>query len=457
MVQLLLYFWSTAFLANIVRGVDTSSLRKLLSPESYISNRTTAPRWSDYKAPQPAVVIHPASESDVQITVKWAVERKIPFLAQSGGNGWATTFTLKKDGVIIDLDLLRAISFSASKKLVTVGGGALVSDVAAAGSQNSALVTTGTCDCVSTLGALLGGGIGYLTGEYGLGVDNVVSMNVVLADGTLKTVTAESSSDLFWALRGAAPNFGIVTSAVLVAHPVNSSNPSTAWEGALIYTPAQLDPVLDAIANLTLASQMALSMTWVLSDSGTPTIIVNVFYHSLEAAGRAAFNSLLAISPVSDRTAITPYAEWNAGATTACMSRLDPASWHAVYNVWAGLVKQAGVEHSSVLLNAYPMGKARKLPLSSSAYPFRDTISYFASITVLYTDPAFDGAALTYGRRARVLWQGGDGLAQDSTYINNAFGDEPLETIYGASLSRLQTLKRQNDPQHRFNQWFPLL
>ncbi|KAI2614857.1 hypothetical protein GGR54DRAFT_615130 [Hypoxylon sp. NC1633] len=316
--------------------------------------------------------------------------------------------------------------FSADKKLVTISGGTLISDVTAAASQNDVLVTTGTCDCVGLLGALLGGGIGHLTGERGLGVDNVVSMNVVLADGTAETVTAKSP-DLYWALRGAAPNFGIVTSAVLRAYPTDSSNPSTAWAGALIFTAEQLDRVLSAIAELTLTSHMALTMTWVLGNNSTPTIIVSVFYHGAEEAGRDAFASLLAIGPVSDGTAITPYKEWNAGSTNACikggrkptwgvsMSRLDPASWLAVYDIWRELVQQPGAERSSVLLNVYPMDKARESPVSSSAYPFRDTVTHFASLTALYTDPTFDDIASSYGTKARAIWRKQDGLAHDST------------------------------------------
>ncbi|KAI0893448.1 hypothetical protein F4806DRAFT_475778 [Annulohypoxylon nitens] len=454
--------------ANGASNIDTSSLKKLLSSNSYIGDSTTAPRWSDYMDPQPGTVVHPALEKDVQITVNWAIENEVPFLVQNGGNGWATTFTIGNSGIAIDLDLLRDVVFSDDKNFVTVGGGALVSNVTTAGAQNGALVATGTCDCVGFLGAVLGGGIGYLTGEYGLGVDNIVSMNVVLADGSAKVVTPKSSPDLFWALRGAGPNFGIVTSAVVKVYPVDNNNPSTAWAGALIYTPTQLDSVLGAIANLTMESHMSLAMTWALSNTSQPSIVVSVFYHGTEDAGRTAFASLFSIGPVSDGTAVTSYETWNVGTTTACikggrkptwavgMSRLDPTSWHAVYDVWAELAGQPGFEHSSVLVNINAMEKARELPAFSSAFPFRQTVNLFASITASYTDPSLDATALSYGQKSREIWQGGDGLAQHSTYINNAFGDESLETVYGVSLCKLKELKGKYDPQGQFNQWFPI-
>ncbi|KAI1207302.1 uncharacterized protein F4807DRAFT_452905 [Annulohypoxylon truncatum] len=372
-----------------ISSIGTGSLQQLLSPDSYIGNSAAAPRWSNCKEPQPGAVVHPASEKDVQVTVKWAVDNNIPFFVQNGGNGWATTFTIDDNGIAVDIDLLRDVTFSGDKNLFIVGG------------------------------------IGSLTGEYGLRVDNIMSMNVVLADGSSEVITLESSPDLFWALRGAGPNFGVVTLAVLKAHPVNSNKSSTAWTGALIYTPTQLDSGLGAIASLTIEATNVTLHDLDLGNTGQPSIVVSVFYHGTEDAGRAALASLLSVGPVSDGIATSSYETWNVGSICAKggrkptwavgMSRLDPTSWHAVYDVWKELVGQAGFEHSSVLLNINAMEKARELPVSSSVFPFRQTVSLFASITALHTDPALDATALSYGQKARELWQSADGLAQHST------------------------------------------
>ncbi|KAF2787645.1 FAD binding domain-containing protein [Melanomma pulvis-pyrius CBS 109.77] len=454
-------------------AVDLSSLRPLLSPGARIDENvtTTLPlRLSEYKAPQPGGIVHPATEKDVQTTVQWAIAYSVPFLVQNGGNGWATTFKLNHQGILIQLDQMRAIAFNVAGTEVTVSGGALVSDVVTAASARGSLVTTGTCNCVGQLGAILGGGFNNLVGQYGLGIDNLLALNVVTPDGLAITIkkpkTASAPSDLWWAMRGAGPNFGVVTSAVMKAYPVGNVARLSAWTGPLVFRPDQLEAVISALRNLSLTPLMAVAVT--IINAPQPSIFATLFYHGSADAGRAAFKVLFDIKPVSDFTAVTPYTDWNAGSDTACikggrrptwavgLASLDPLTWRKTYTVWAELSQQPGAERSSILLNVLPLDKVRSVPDAASAYPFRNTVKFFASLTASYSDPAFDATAVSYGQKARAIWQATDGLAQHSTYINNAFGDENLKTIYGDSLPRLRLLKQKIDPHRRFNEWFPL-
>ncbi|KAF2871080.1 hypothetical protein BDV95DRAFT_521567 [Massariosphaeria phaeospora] len=445
---------------------DTSSLLPLLSPGSTIDSSPAQPlRWSEYAAPQPGSVVHPATPEDVQAIVKWANERHIPFLAQSGGNGWATTFKLQHDGIIIHLDLLRSVTFNPAGTEATIGGGALISDVVAAAAAKQSLTLTGICNCVGALGALLGGGFSNLMGQYGLAIDDLLSLAVVKADGRAVTVTP-ADPDLWWAMRGAGPNFGIVTSAVLRAHPVAEKSDLTAWTGPLTFDPAKLEAVVDAIQNLELSPEMSLSLHFI--NAGRPVVLTTLFYHGSAAAGRAAFAPLFDIGPLAEQLAELPYESWNNGSNIACMkggrrpvwaaglAHLDAAAWRNVYDIWAELIAQPGAERSSMLCNIQPTAKARALPDASSAYPFRSTVRFHAGLTVAYRDAAFDATAQRYGEKVRAMWQATDGLARRSTYINNAHGDETLETVYGDSLERLRTIKREHDPEGRFNEWFPL-
>ena len=316
--------------------------------------------------------------------------------------------------------------FSSTKNQATLQGGALISDVVSAAAANGVLVPTGTCNCVGTLGAILGGGLGNLIGLYGLGVDNLQALNVVTSDGKAITVTPKDV-DLWWAMRGAGPNFGIVTSAVMNAYPV-SADGLQAWLGPLIFTPDQLERVVQAINDLNLQPEMALSMTWV-NSGGTPTIIVSVFYYGTADAGKAAFASLYAIGPVADRTAVTPYTSWNNAAETACtkggrkpnfgvgLARMDANTWRAVFNKYAEFIQLPGAGNSTVLLNAYPMAEVRRRSGSDSSYPFRDTVKFFAVFSALYTDRSFDAMAVQYGSQVRDMWRNTDGLGQDSTCV----------------------------------------
>lgn len=415
-----------------VSGLSTASLQQRLSPESTITDPAQPLRWSAYKAPQPGRVVHPATVLDVSETVQWANENNVPFLLQNGGNGWANTFSLDSQGILIQLDKLRSITFNQNGTQATIGGGALIGDVVPVAAAKSSLVLTGTCNCVGALGAILGGGYSNLGGQFGMGVDDVLSLEVVKANGQIVTLSSTSLSngsdkDLFWAMRGAGPNFGIVTSAVLRTHPVPKERLS-AWTGPLTFGPSQLEAVISTIQSIKFAPNMALSFNFL--NLGTPTILVTPFFHGSTQAGRVAFKKLLDIGPLSDSTGDVSYENWNAGSDTACikggrrptigvgLAKMDPVSWRAVFDVWAELIQQPGFERSSVLLNAVPMDKARTVPDSSSAFPFRN-VNFHATMTAAYTDAASDTSALTYLKKARTVWQANDGLKTHSTYVTS--------------------------------------
>src|SRR3954468_8264350 len=108
--------------------------------------------------------------------VRYCNQEDITFLAQNGGNAWATTFDIGPNDVVINLGGLKEISFSADKTQVTFQGGTSISELVEAANQNGVHVPTGNCDCVGALGAILGGGYGRLMGLYGFGVDNLLSV-----------------------------------------------------------------------------------------------------------------------------------------------------------------------------------------------------------------------------------------------------------------------------------------
>ncbi|KAL8748127.1 MAG: hypothetical protein Q9190_000089 [Brigantiaea leucoxantha] len=448
---------------------DVNTLAARLSPDARISAPNTAPRWSQYYAPMPGFIVDVATENDVLITVQYCVSQNLSFLAQNGGNGWATTLHgLKKNGILINLAGIRAVTFSSNNTQIRLQGGALVSDVVAAGATANALVVTGICNCIGALGAVLGGGIGNLMGQYGLGVDNLISLNVITPSGKAMVVSPETPS-LWFAMRGAGPNFGIVTSAVMKSYPMGSKG-LNAWLGPLIFTEKQLEPLIKAIGQLIMQPKMALELVFANSgnSSAPPNIILSIFYHGTEVEGRSAFALFYAVGPIADRTATTSYTNWNSGGDMACvkggrkpnfgvgLALMDPPTWRAIYNALSTLIQQPGAENSSVLMNSYPLEKAKSYPRASSAYPFRSNLKYNAVFTPVYAEPSFDKTAESFGFRVRNLWRSTSGLPLNATYINNAYGDESLRTVYGQNLQALKSIKTQVDPAKRFNFWFPL-
>ncbi|KAL4742414.1 hypothetical protein BDV11DRAFT_202713 [Aspergillus similis] len=409
-------------------------------------------RWSAYSAPQPGVVVSVATEEDVAKTVRFCISNSIQFLAQNGGHGWADTFDLGPNGrgLLIDITHLNAVVFNANRTQVTLGGGVSIGEAVAAAVEHDALVPTGNCNCVGTLGAILGGGYGNLLGMVGFGVDNVLEMNVVLADGEVHTATPDRQDedhDLFWALRGAGPNYGIVTSATLKAYPVESAANITAWMGQLVFSGEQVEAVVQAVDELTLTPEMNIFLYY-MTENGTQRFIATPFYYGDEgeARGRAAFASLLDVGPIEDRTAEVPYARWNEGSDGFCTSGGYKPAYSAALRT----------QNSVVIMEAYSLDRTRSLPDGSSAFPWRSRVNFQAIAIPWYYDPGLENSAIAWAETMRALWWETDGLDDPAVYVNFAHGDENLTTVYGENVGRLRAIKARVDPRNVFNQWFNL-
>lgn len=352
----------------------------------------------------------------------------VPFVAQNGGNGWATTFDLGNNGVLINLRRLNKVTVSSDKSTATIGGGALIDETIAAADAAGVLLQTGNCNCVGTLGALLGGGYGNTMGLFGFAIDNVISFRVVLPGGKLVTASASSYPDLFWALKGAGPNFGIVTSAVVKAYPRSAAD-RVAWTGGLIFTPDKLEQVVTAIQNLNIKPEMNVFMYFISANPGVdpPVILTTPFlYKGTNTTFRAAFASLYAIGPVADTTSSLPYTSWNTGGDGFCargprkpsfgagFQKLVPSTFRKVWDLYTAFQSRPGAAGSVVLLEAYSLTKARSIPTSSASFPHRN-VNFNAVAIPWYSDPALDNAAFAFGRAARDAWRSADELPRNST------------------------------------------
>jgi hypothetical protein len=439
-----------------------------LSSPSIVSHEAPT-RWSSKSAPQPLLVVNAETESDVAATVKYCAAKGIRFVAQNGGSGWAQSFDLGEDGILINLRKLNKVTFNEGKTEATIGGGSSVRDVITSAYEASTLVLTGNCNGVGVLGALLGGGYGNLLGLKGFVVDSIFSLRVVLADGELRDVTAESDPDLFWAMRGAGPNFGIATSAVVKAYPATEED-MTAWVGGLIFTPDKLEQVVQAVRDIAIRPEMNIFMYFISSGppNNDPVILVATFLHrGTPEEGRAAYSKFYDIGPIVDTTAVTRYDDWNTGADAFCtpgarkpaygvgFDKMIPSVWREVWDEYVRFQKRPTAENSIVLVEAYPLGTARSIDPASAAFPHRN-VDINAAIIPWYDDESLDTEAVATAKKIRGIIQGGSNLLQSACYVNFGSGDESLETIYGKSLPRLQELKKRYDPNNVFNQWFNL-
>ncbi|KAK7225258.1 hypothetical protein V2G26_013261 [Clonostachys chloroleuca] len=428
---------------------------------------SSAPRWSDYAAPKPGYIVHVAEELDVAETVKYCNENQLDFLAQAGGHGGATTFHLGTNDIIINLRGLNSTVVSENKSEMLVGGGALNSEYVAAATNNGVIVLNGGCNCVGVSGLTLGGGLSYWMNEFGMPVDNLISANLVTASGELIEVSEHKNEDLLWAIKGAGPNFGIVTSLRMKVHPRENVK---VWRAQLVFSGDKLEEFLNTMNDLKLSQKMNVNwgLTYV-SPGPSSSIFAGLTYLDGDAdAAEAAFQPLFNIGP--DQTmliGVMDYARMNDAVDAFCedggrkptwlvgLKSLDHPTWQQVSDQLATFVKTTNQTDSRVLVETYSTDVLREIGSDGASYPHRD-INFYAFVQPIYSDSSLDDAADKFGAQVRELWRETDGFDNPRTYINFAHGDEDLEDIYGESLPRLRELKKKWDPSNRFNQWFPI-
>jgi FAD/FMN-containing dehydrogenase len=169
----------------------------------------------------PAVIARCADVADVVAAVKFGHENKLLVAIRGGGHN-AGGLGICDDGLVIDLSLIKYTYVDPEKHTVRVGAGSTWAEVDHATHAFGLAVPAGIISSTGVGGLTLGGGLGYLTRKYGLTIDNLVSVDMVLADGRYLTADDQHHSDLFWAVRGGGGNFGVVTSFLFKTHPVHT-------------------------------------------------------------------------------------------------------------------------------------------------------------------------------------------------------------------------------------------
>jgi FAD/FMN-containing dehydrogenase len=210
------------------RPVPTSeSIEEL---RSSIRGRVAAARDDDYETARqvynemigrrPALITYCVDVADVMTAIKFGRKNDLLTAVRSGGHNGGG-LGVCDEGLVIDLSLMKGIHVDPVERTVRVGPGCTQGDVDHASRAFGLAVPAGIVSTTGIAGLTLGGGIGYLTRKHGLTIDNLIAADVVLADGTFVTASKTQHSDLLWALRGGGDNFGVVTSFLFRAHPVD--------------------------------------------------------------------------------------------------------------------------------------------------------------------------------------------------------------------------------------------
>ncbi|KAL2835449.1 hypothetical protein BJY01DRAFT_76758 [Aspergillus pseudoustus] len=433
-------------------------------------------RWSDTGIKQAGVVIQPTTTEDIVSALKWSQTHHIDLAIKSGGHSVSGTSS-SQGGLVIDLSRLNRVTVNPETKTAVVGGGAVWKDVDEALAEHGLAAVGGTVNHTGVGGLTLGGGYGWLSGQYGLTIDNLLSAKVVLADGSIVTASDTENSDLFWALRGAGYNFGVVVEFTFQAY--EQSTP--VYAGIVAFTPDKVEGVIGVLNSLLVEKPDPRSgaITIFARPPGAPVPMVNVlvFYNGTEAEGNVRFAELLALEPVVNMVSMIPYSQVNA-LQNPMATYGDRKSFKGIFfnpplspsfakQVLADFTEKvqsdADLGASAILFEFYDMTKTVEVPRSATAFASRGTTQN-GIITLRWSDKGKDGEHRAWARGMQQKYKerldeeeqaaGAGGVPQ---YINYAEpGDSVVGNIYGENFDRLRELKRKYDPTNVFRKMHPI-
>jgi len=263
--------------------------------------------WNGMIDKRPASIIRCAGQDDVITAVNFAKDHRLLLSVRGGGHNVAGK-ALCDDGLVIDLSCMRAVRVDPADLTVQVQGGARLGDIDHETAAFNLAVPFGLVSQTGIAGLCLHGGMGWLTRKYGLTLDNLLSVDIVTADGQLRRANESENEDLFWAVRGGGGNFGIVTSFEFRAYPI----PEQVWFAGPIYPVSQAKQVLKFVAGFMEDAPEELGLIAIFWNApkhprvseehqGKPVIILAACYHGPFEKGEENIAPLRRIgTPIAD-------------------------------------------------------------------------------------------------------------------------------------------------------------
>jgi len=377
-----------------------------------------------------------------------------------GGGHNAGGLGLCDDGLVIDLSGIKFVLVDPKEKTVRVGGGNLWGEVDHATHPFGLAVPAGIVSTTGVGGLTLGGGVGYLARKYGLTIDNLLEADMVLADGTFVTVSANQNSDLFWAIRGGGGNFGIVTSFKFRAHPVKNvfggptlwpiekTNEIMKWYHQFIHNAP--DELNGFIATLVIPGPPFPESLHKKQFCG----IVWCYVGELEKA-EEVFKPILAMDPIFQHVGPMPYP-----AIQTMFDGLLPSGmqWYWRADFFDDLGPELSArhkEHGSKIptplsqMHLFPLtGAVGRVSKDETPWAYRDA-KYAGVIIGVDPDPANASKITEWTKN---YWEALHPYSSGGAYLNFTMneGQERIKASYRGNYERLAKLKKKYDPNNFF-------
>jgi FAD/FMN-containing dehydrogenase len=411
---------------------------------------------------RPAVIVRAANAGDVIAAVDHAREGGLDLSVRGGGHS-VPGFGTNDGGVVIDLSGMRGVRVDPVGATARAEGGATWGDVNAA-THAFGLATTGGIISTTGIGGLtLGGGIGYLSRGFGFSLDNLISADVVTADGRMLVASEREHEDLFWAIRGGGGNFGVATSLEYRLHPV-----ADIYGGPMFFELADAGDVLrwyrDSIHDIPEAFggfpafQIAPPLPFIPEDRHGDTFLAFVACWSGPLdEGEGVLKPLRDVAPVvAEHVGPMPYPALN-GAFDALVPPGLQHYWKANFvkeltddAIEAHLHHGPEVPVVNSTVHIYPIdGACQRVASDATAFGHRDA-SFATVIAGMWPDPAQNDVNV---RWVQDYYAAVAPHSEEGAYINFADADdqERVRANYGANYDRLVDVKRVYDPGNLFH------
>jgi FAD/FMN-containing dehydrogenase len=407
--------------------------------------------WNGTVDRRPALIVRCADAADVQRALGFAVAHDLAVAVRGGGHSVAG-FSTCDDGVLIDLGLMRTVIVDADARVARAQPGVTGAEFDRATQEHGLATTLGVVSTTGIAGLTLGGGIGWLMRKHGLACDNLVSVDLVTADGRLVTASADENPDLFWALKGGGGNFGIVTSFEYRLHPVGPE----VYGGSVAFAPEHRRAVLEAYRDLNrnAPDELTAYAAMTAAPDGSPVAAIAACYAGDPAEGARLLDPTKAAvgNPLLDALGPLPYIEQQ--------SRMDAGYPRGEYHYWRScflddlrdqvidvLVDRASDIQAPPVLELIVERLGGAIAGGDGAFAHRDA-SYDVLIAANWTYRVDQDRCVAWARETAAALEphsvGGYVNYEpdaDGAYVPGAFGDR---------LDRLRALKAQYDPHNVF-------
>jgi FAD/FMN-containing dehydrogenase len=444
---------------RILRSLDGQLFGRVSMPGEDGYAAATA-IWAKPVGPMPRAVVHCATTDDVQLAIRTARDCGLPLSVRGGGHHWAGLALCA--GIVIDLSAMNEVSVDADHRSAIIPGGARAADVAAVTDPLHVAAVTGTCSTVGMAGFTLGGGYGPLIGRFGLALDNLLTAEVVLADGRVVVADEDNEAELFWALRGGGGNFGVVTAMHHRLHNLPSVR-----TGLLVYPFSEAKAVLRRCADIAASSPEDLTVEFgcVGGLDGKPVVMVHPTWcgHPADSEARAApllkLGTLLAgnLEAMSYGTSLTLFDPFIVNGQRVFMDTCWlPALDSAATEVFVEAMETAASAQCAVFTHEFK-GAASRVPVEATAFGLRcDHV--VVEILATFVDRSDKEEEQRHRQWARATRQAFAPMALPGGYPNFLTGDDSdrVAKSYGPNAGRLIAAKRHYDPDDIFNSAIPL-